>query len=81
MDPVARIIGLWPSAEHYAADIALKYPSYARVMKMRRRIPKRYWPATLAAAERRGFNLTEQDLVAAHPIRPRPSIRQSEIAA
>lgn len=81
MDPVARIISLWPSAEHYAADIGLKYPSYARVMKMRRRIPTRYWAVTLAAAEKRGLALTEQDLEAAHARRERLTDQHEGAAA
>lgn len=80
MDAVARIISLWPSAEHFAADVGLKYPSYGRVLKMRGRIPDRYWDAAVAAAERRGLALTRDDLEAAHPKRRRPSM-QSQLGA
>lgn len=66
MDSASQIIGLWPSAEKYAADIGLKYPSYARVMKMRGRIPHRYWDATLLSAARRNIPLTLHDLELAH---------------
>lgn len=65
---VSEIIERWPSAEHFASDIGLKYPSYARVMKMRQRIPPKYWDATMAAARARGFVVTIEDLRAAHPV-------------
>jgi len=70
MTSVAAIISLWPSAEHFAADIGLKYPSYGRVMKMRGRIPSRYWDAAVSAAEKRSLPLTQDDLVAAHTDTP-----------
>ena len=66
MRTAADIISLWPSAEHFAADLGLKYPSYGRVMKMRKRIPARYWPNLISAASQRGIDLTHVDLVAAH---------------
>lgn len=66
MKSASDIISAWPSAEHFAADIGLKYASYGRVMKMRGRIPSRYWDMTITAAERRGIALTRNDLEAAH---------------
>lgn len=60
------IIELWPSAEQFAADIGLKYRSHARVMKVRNSIPKCYWPVVAAAAKKRGLNVTEKTLAAAH---------------
>lgn len=60
------IISLWPSAEHFADDIGAKYRSYGRVLKMRGRIPERYWTRVLEGAERRGIAVTHADLVAAH---------------
>jgi hypothetical protein len=66
MSTPSRIIGLWPSAEKFAADLGLKYPSYARVMKMRGRIPERYWDDVVMAAQTRGIALTRSDLEAAH---------------
>ena len=53
MITVPDIIERWPSAEHFASDIGLKYPSYGRVLKLRGRIPRKYWPEALAAATRR----------------------------
>lgn len=64
----SQIIALWPSAEHFAADLSLKYPSYGRVMKMRGRIPDRYWDVLVVAAQRRGINVTKDDLVKAHQV-------------
>ena len=66
MKSASDIISSWPSAEHFAADIGLKYASYGRVMKMRGRIPARYWDVTVSAAERRGIPLTRSDIEAAH---------------
>ncbi len=53
----ASIIDLWPSAEHFAADIGLKYPSHARVMKVRNRIPPAYEDKIVKAAAARGIVL------------------------
>ncbi len=66
MTSAAAIIDMWPSAEKYAADIGLKYPSYARVMKLRGRIPERYWDRTVAAAKDRGLTLSREAIEAAH---------------
>jgi hypothetical protein len=53
----ASIISLWPSAEHFAEDIGLKWPGHARVMRLRGRIPEQYREKVLAAAKRRGIEL------------------------
>jgi hypothetical protein len=58
----ASIIDLWPSAEQFAADIGLKYPSHARVMKVRGRIPPAYEQRIIAAASARGIELPAQPL-------------------
>jgi len=50
------LIAKWPSAEVYARDIGLKYPSYARVMKVRNSIPRKWWDATVLSASRRGID-------------------------
>ena len=55
----AAIIDLWPSAEHFAQDIGLRFPSHARVMKLRGRIPKKYLSLVEQAAKRRGIDLPE----------------------
>lgn len=62
------IIGKWPSAEHFASDIGLKYPSYGRVMKMRERIPEKYWEAAAAAARARGLPVSIEQIRAAHSL-------------
>lgn len=56
MMTVDSLISLWPSAEVFADDIGLKWRSHARVMKIRGRIPRAYWPKVAEAAERRGIN-------------------------
>lgn len=66
MATVSDIIERWPSAEHFAADIGLKYPSYGRVLKMRGRIPEKYWEAALAAARIRKISVSREDLESAH---------------
>jgi len=55
MMTVDKLISLWPSAEVFADDIGLKWRSHARVMKVRGRIPRRYWPAVVDAAKARGI--------------------------
>jgi hypothetical protein len=66
MPTCSDIISLWPSAEHFAADIGLRYASYGRVMKMRGRIPAKYWDRTVEAAARRGIRLDRNDIAQAH---------------
>lgn len=63
---VPDIIELWPSAEHFSADLGLKWPGYGRVMKMRGRIPRKHWPKVLVSAEQRGLPVTERILEQAH---------------
>ena len=63
------IIERWPSAEKFGADLGLKYPSHARVMKVRDSIPISYWPKVLSAADERRLQLTEDDLREAHKAR------------
>ena len=63
------IIERWPSAEQFSADIGLKYPSHARVMKVRNSIPVSYWPKVLEAAQARSIGLTETELSAAKKAR------------
>jgi hypothetical protein len=57
----SSIIDLWPSAEHFADDLGLKFRSHARVMKMRGRIPNKYLEAVTEAAKRRGIVLPETE--------------------
>ena len=76
MTPI-DIIGRWPSAEAFAKAIGLKYPSYARIMKMRGRIPRVHWPAVVEASAEIGQPLTRADIEAAH-VAPAP---KSERAA
>ena len=47
-----ELIGLWPSEADFARDIDLK-PSHVAVFKVRRKIPSTYWPAIIAAAQKR----------------------------
>jgi len=64
---VAEVIELWPSSEAFGDDLGLKRRGdHARVMKVRRRIPRRHWPQVLEAAERRGLPLSRADLERAH---------------
>jgi hypothetical protein len=74
INSVSDIISLWPSAEQFAKDIGLKYPSYGRVIKMRRRLPERYWPAALESAEKRGYKLTKKDLERANAASKEPEV-------
>lgn len=67
------IIGRWPSAEQFGRDIGLKYPSHARVMKLRGGIPRAHWQAVIEAAEARGFTITRDDLMRAHATAPEPA--------
>jgi len=50
------LIELWPSAEVYARDVGMKYPSYARVIKVRNSLPRKWWDATVLSASRRGID-------------------------
>lgn len=63
---VIDIIRLWPSAETFGRDLGLKYPSYARVMMVRGRIPPVHWPKVIAAAEMRELPVDRASLEAAH---------------
>jgi hypothetical protein len=64
---IATIIGLWPTTQTFADDLGLKRGAdHARVMKVRRRIPRRHWPRVLEAAQARGIPLTQQTLETAH---------------
>lgn len=66
MRTVKQIIELWPSAEILADDLSLKYRSYARVMKVRGRIPEKHWETMAARASSRGIALSVSDIAAAH---------------
>jgi hypothetical protein len=70
VNTVADLIELWPSAEVFGADIGLKWPGHARVMKLRGRIPDDYWPKVVAAARQRGIPVTEQVLKRIHRSEP-----------
>lgn len=65
MIDAAYIIGLWPSVKAFAEDHGIK-ATHVHVMKARRSIPPLRWPTTLAAAKRRGIDLTLEMLVEAH---------------
>ena len=52
---VADLIRLWPSQEQFGDDLGLKWRSHGRVMRVRNRIPRPYWPAVVSAAQRRGI--------------------------
>ena len=79
MASVAEIIEKWPSVSAWARDIGLKRESHGTLIKMRGRIPVVYWPATIAAAQRRGIEgVTNDSLVAAHTVaRPKPQAETS----
>jgi hypothetical protein len=67
---VPAIIALWPNAEEFGSDLGLKYRGgHARVMKVRRAIPRQHWPKVLEAARKRNLALTERDLETAHAVR------------
>lgn len=61
----SEIAGLWPTHAAFARDIGAGYEN-AKKMRMdpSRRISPEFWPALLAAAERRGFTVTVDMLVA-----------------
>lgn len=64
---VAKIIEKWPSAEVFADDLGLKYRSHGRVMKVRGRIARQYWPAVVECAQKRHIDgITIQVLEDAH---------------
>jgi hypothetical protein len=68
---VITIIGLWPTTAAFASDLGLKRGAdHARVMKVRRRIPRHRWSRVLEAAQARGIDLTRQALESAHTVRP-----------
>lgn len=72
MMTVDRLIELWPSAEKFADDIGLKWRSHARVMKIRGRIPRRYWQTVVQAAETRGISgITIDELERIHAPQPK----------
>jgi hypothetical protein len=70
MKTVLDIIGLWPNAEQFARDIGVKYPSYGRVMKLRRRIPRVHWPALVEASQKIGKPVSREEIEAAHLATP-----------
>lgn len=64
---VAKIIEKWPSAEVFADDLGLKYRSHGRVMKVRGRIARQYWPAVVECAQKRHIDgVTLEILEEAH---------------
>lgn len=69
MTSVAQIIDKWPTVSAWARDIGLKRESHGTLMKMRGRIPVIYWPAMIAAADRRAITgVTNDTLAAAHAV-------------
>jgi len=71
---VADLIRLWPSAEVFADDLGLKYRSHARTMSVRGVVPHAHWPAVIAAAGKRGINVSLQTLERLHADRTRMRI-------
>ncbi len=71
MKTFRQLIELWPSAEQFAQDIGLRYPSHARTMKLRNSIPPDHWAAALSAAKKRGIKLTLADLKKAQKFKAR----------
>lgn len=51
------IIGAWKNAATFAADVGIK-PESARQMRFRNSIPSKYWPAVVAASNRRRKGIT-----------------------
>jgi len=73
----ADIVRRWPSAEAFGVDLGLKRRGdHARVMMVRGRIPRSYWPRVLDCAHQRGIELTEADLEAAHRRRRGERVRK-----
>lgn len=62
IDTVAALMGLWPSDADFARDIGIK-PSHGQTIKLRGSLPVDYWPATIAAAARRGFGGVTAELL------------------
>lgn len=77
-DPtVPKILDLWPSLADFARDVLIGYEA-AKQMRRRGSIPVKYWPAMIAAADRRGKKLTEKALVEAHCAQPAADQPQSD---
>ena len=60
------LVTTWPSASQMAREIGLKHESHATIMRFRKSIPTRHWPALMKAAEKRGITITLDDLVRIH---------------
>jgi hypothetical protein len=63
---VAELMALWPSSYAFADDLALKRAEHARIMKLRASIPRDHWPNLLAAAQKRGFEISHELLEKIH---------------
>jgi hypothetical protein len=61
---IKELIGKWPNADAFADDLGLKWAGgHARLMKMRNRIPRVYWPEVVAGAAKRGIPNIDQGLI------------------
>ncbi len=58
----SEIIGRWPTAEEFAADVGVKGVT-ARQWRLRNSVPVAYWPAIIEAADKRGFTDINRDLL------------------
>lgn len=76
MDHIAHI---WTTMAELAADLGKPYPTVA-AWKARGRIPADYDADLIAAAERRGFVLTYEDLARARRAAPAQSQCQRGVA-
>lgn len=61
MKTFAEIILAWPSYDDLGADLRISR-QHVTTLKHRGYIPDRYWADLVAAAERRGIDLTLADL-------------------
>lgn len=55
MNTFADVFAKWDTIAAFGADIGVS-SMHARAMKRRGSIPPEYWPATVAAAKKRGFH-------------------------
>lgn len=60
-DTFKSIIGLWPSGEEFAEDVGVRGVT-ARQWGNRDSIPAKYFPDIVAAAKRRGFDVSFEQL-------------------
>lgn len=77
---IADIIALWPRQEDLASDCGVGRFAVIR-WKQRNSIPAKYFAAMLSAAERRGIELTADQLATAAFVPPKKCEYSVKVAA